>query len=333
MIRVAGGREGGIYLPDFDLWMDSRRSRRACVVSHAHGDHTAAHHAVLSTRATAALLRCRGVSVRESRIAAYGSSMEWGGARVTLYPAGHVRGSALVLVDDPGSGSSLLYSGDFRVRPGLTAEPLRSIHADVLVMETTFGKPRYRFPDPERVVRELIKWCSETLASGETPVLLCYSLGKGQELTARLRRAPFPIYLHPEHWRLASLYRDLGVVLPPHRPYQPGQKLDGALLCSPQARSASWFLRLKRPRLAWISGWALDSWRVDAMGVDRAFPLSDHADYDELLEFVGQVGPRKVWTLHGFAREFAADLRRRGFDADPLEPYRGQLSLFTLPPV
>jgi Cft2 family RNA processing exonuclease len=64
-----------------------------------------------------------------------------------------------------------------------------------------------------------------------------------------------------------------------------------------------------------VSGWAIEPGCRFRYGVDAAFPLSDHADFPDLLGFVGQVGPRRVFTLHGFAVDFAATLRERGIDA------------------
>ena len=129
-------------------------------------------------------------------------------------------------------GRRLLYSGDFKLRPGLSAERTEVPPAASVIMDTTFGKPRYRFPDTEEVTADIRRWCRETLREGYIPVLFCYSLGKGQEVLACLDGEEYPIYLHATHWDMAQLYADFGVKLPPYRKYQPGQKLDGPLLCA-----------------------------------------------------------------------------------------------------
>ncbi len=195
-------------------------------------------------------------------------------------------------------------------------------------METTFGRPRYRFPDACQVAGAMLEFCRESLAAGHTPVLLCYSLGKGQEVLACLEEAEFPIYLQSAHWNMAQLYRDLGVKLPAYRKYQPGQKLDGVLLCAAGCRRSEWFGRLKNPRTAYVSGWALDPGCCWRFGTDAAFPLSDHADYEDLLEYVRMTGAERVYTMHGFAEEFAKDLRRLGQWAEPLREPGPQLALF-----
>lgn len=316
----------GIHLPGPGLWLDPHARQSVAVVSHAHADHIQRHDHVLTSVPTAAMMRLRGITRCRFQALPYGQTETLGGARMTLYPAGHILGSAQVLVE--WEGTRLLYSGDFKLRPGRSAEPVEVPQADVVIMETTFGRPRYRFPETEQVVGEILAFCRKSLDDGCAPVLFCYSLGKGQEVLACLDGAEFPIYLHAKHWEMASLYRDFGVKLPPFQKYQPGQKLDGVLLCASGCRKSGWFENLGRIRTAYISGWAIDrgaAWRFRS---DVAFALSDHADYDDLWEYVRLTGAQSVYTMHGFADEFAGDLRRKGYWAEPLREPSLQLSLF-----
>ncbi len=317
----------GIHLPGPAMWLDPHAPRSVAVVSHAHADHVQRHDHVFSTVSTAAMMRLRGVTRCRFRALEYRKPVELGGAQLTLYPAGHILGSAQALVE--WEGMRLLYSGDFKLRPGLSVEATEVPRADVVIMETTFGKPRYRFPATAEVVDAIGRFCRDTLAEGCVPILFCYSLGKGQEVLACLRDEAFPIYLHERHWDMAQLYADFGVKLPPFRKYQPGQKLDGPLLCASGCRKAHWFPSLaSRARTAYISGWAIDRSACWRFGTDAAFPLSDHADYDDLLEYVRLTGAATVHTVHGFADEFAADLRRQGLWAEPLREPGAQLALF-----
>jgi hypothetical protein len=315
----------GIHLPGPDLWLDPPVRRPRAIVSHAHSDHARRHDEVWATPATAAMMRLRGLTGCEFRALPFGRPQEIGGAVVTLFPAGHILGSAQVLVE--WEGCRLLYSGDFKLRPGRAAETAEVPAADVVVMETTFGRPHYRFPATAAVLADIRAFCSAAREAGETPVLFSYSLGKGQELLAGLEGLEWPVYLHSAHWKMAALYQDLGVRLPPFRKLQPGQEVDGVLLCAPGCRKNGWFHRLARPRTAYISGWALDGWAARRFRTDAAFPLSDHAGYDDLLEYVRRAGAGRVYTLHGFAVEFARDLRRRGLWAEPLREPGPQLAL------
>lgn len=306
----------GVHLPESQLWLDPHHPQPFAVVSHAHSDHVQRHDHVLATPATAAMMRLRGIMRPRFEVLPFGEAREVDDARVTLYPAGHILGSAQVLVER--RGVRLLYSGDFKLRRGWSAEPIEVPRADIVVMETTFGKPRYRFPPSEQVLEEIKEFCRRALFDGCTPVLLCYSLGKGQELLAGLTNLECPIYLHSAHYDMARLYADFGVPLPPFRRFIPGHAIEGVLLCGSGCRRSEWFGQLPRVRTAYISGWAIDRGACWRFRTDAAFPLSDHADFDDLHEYVRLTGARRVCTLHGFAEEFAADLRRRGIDAQPL---------------
>jgi Cft2 family RNA processing exonuclease len=317
----------GIHLPGPGIWLDPHEPQHTAFVTHAHADHVRRHERVFSTPATAEMMKLRGVTRCDFQPLRYRETFQVRDARVTLYPAGHILGSAQVLVE--WQDTRFLYSGDFKLRPCRSAEAVEVPAADVVVMETTFGKPRYRFPETEEVVGQIRDFCTRTLAEGCTPVLFSYSLGKGQEVLACLEGIEHPIYLQTAHWKMASLYRELGVKLPHFERYRPGQELDGGiLLCSSGCRRGAWFRRLESIRTAYISGWAIDRWARWRFGTDEAFPLSDHADYEDLLEYVRRTGAAKVHTVHGFADEFARDLRRLGYWAEPLREPGLQLTLF-----
>lgn len=319
--------DNGIHLPGPDLWLDPHVRRARAVVSHAHADHVQRHEHVLASAATAAMMRLRGTFGCRYEILKFGQTVELGDAKVTLYPAGHVLGSAQVLVE--WNDTRLLYSGDFKLRPGLSSEPIEVPQAEIVIMETTFGKPRYRFPPTAEIAERIRRFCTEALEQGCAPVLFCYSLGKGQEVLACLQDVDFPIYLHAAHWEMSRLYTEFGVKLPTFRKYLPGQKhLDGVLLCAANCRRSPWFERIARVRTAYVSGWALDAGACWRFRTDAAFPLSDHADYDDLLEYVARTGATRIHTMHGFAKEFARDLCRAGYLASPLRENAGQLSFF-----
>lgn len=319
--------KNGIYLPELELWMDPHHTRASAFVTHAHSDHMRPHGKVYATPGTSLVMRARGAPRTQYTELAFGEPHNWGESQVTLYPAGHILGSAQVLVER--AGTRLLYSGDFKLRAGLAAEPTQVPQADIVIMETTFGRPRYHFPAAELVRAEMVQWCHQVMHEGGTPVLLCYSLGKGQEVLAGLADCGLPIYLHAAHHKMTALYERLGQSFPAYQLMPEGAAVEGIVLCGPQNCRQSWYGGLRQPRTAYISGWALDGpWR---MKTDAAFALSDHADYPELLEYVRLTGARKIYTQHGFDKLFAADLRKLGYDAWPLHtarPAGGQLQLF-----
>jgi len=303
----------GLHLPQIDWWLDAPRPVARSFVSHAHFDHMARHRLTLCTESTARLMYARQPARRERLALPFDRPHELApGCRVTLLPAGHILGSAQFLAES--EHGRLLYSGDFKLRPGRAAEACATPHADVLIMETTFGLPKYKLPPPEEVIDGIVRFCRETLAARAIPVLFGYSLGKAQELLASLAGAELPIMLHPEILRLTQVCEKLGLTFPAYREFD-ALAAPGHVVIVPPQSSKAWLARLAPRRTAMATGWALDSSTKYQMGVDAAFPLSDHADFPELLEFVDRVQPRRVLTVHGFAAEFAQTLRARGVDA------------------
>jgi DNA ligase-1 len=230
-----------------------------------------------------------------------------------LIPAGHIFGSAQCLVF--AGEETLLYTGDFKLRPGRSAEQAEWRPADTLVMETTFGVPRYRFPPTKEVIDHMVAFCSETIDAGEVPVLLGYSLGKAQEILCALEGAGLTPMLHGSVYQMTRIYEQLGQSFCKYARYNRNDVAGKVLICPPSANRSPMLEKIPRKRVALISGWAVDPHAVYRYQVDAAFPLSDHADYDDLLRYVELVQPRRVLTLHGFAAAFASDLRARGLEA------------------
>src|SRR5688500_4941569 len=171
--------DGGLKITAIDLAVDLRRRQPRGFISHAHTDHMARHELAFCTPATAALYQ-RRFGERPTRPMPFGETLELAGFRLSAHPAGHVLGSAMLLVDD--GFQRLLYTGDFKLAPSRTAEAAATPRADVLVMESTYGDPRYRLPPREESVAQLVAIVLRTLALGRTPVVEAYVLGKAQEV-------------------------------------------------------------------------------------------------------------------------------------------------------
>jgi DNA ligase-1 len=316
-------KDRGIYLPQVDLWMDPQRPQKRALVSHAHFDHLAPHGEILASPPTARLLKARTPKGTKIREIPFGEVFPLGGGAVLkLTPAGHILGSAMAWVERVRpTRTSLLYTGDFKLREGGSSEACRPLKADVLVMETTYGLPRYLFPPSEKVMGEILAFCRGAVEDGEVPVLLGYSLGKSQELLAGLQKAGLPILLHPSVHRMTQIYRELGVNFPETEVWKKtGRKPERAVVIFPPQAAHSVQLRgIANRRVAAVTGWALAPGANYRLGCDMAFPLSDHADHAELKELVKKVHPKEIRTLHGFAAEFAAELREEGWNAWPVE--------------
>jgi Cft2 family RNA processing exonuclease len=304
----------GVELPDLGLWLDPWESKAFAFVSHAHSDHIANHAETIVSAPTARLMRARLAGNRREHVLEFGVASEVRGLRITLLPAGHIFGSAQFFLEH--DGESLLYTGDFKLRPGLSAERTEWRQADTLIMETTFGLPKYRFPPTEEVMAEMVRFCAEALEEEHTPVLLGYSLGKAQEILCALARAGMTPMLHGTVFKMTEIYRELQPGFPcAYEKYDAKEIAGKVLVCPPSASRTAMLTGIKNRRTAVFTGWAVERGAKFRYGCDAAFPLSDHADYDDLVRYVELVKPKRVLTLHGFASEFAADLRRRGVEA------------------
>jgi DNA ligase-1 len=309
----------GIYLPQLDWWLDAHQPVARSFVSHAHSDHTALHREILCSAGTARLMQARLPGERTEHILPFEQTERFSeDCAVTLYPAGHIFGSAQILLNHAAHGS-LLYTGDFKLRRGLSAEPCATPHAETVIMETTFGRPQYVFPPTDQVLRDIAHFCRECLDDGQVPVLFGYSLGKSQELLSGLAAAQLPVMLHPQTHRLTQVYEQLGLHFPPYREFEHANVSGHVVICPPQARDSTFVRKIPRARTAVITGWAIDPTVIYRYQCDAGFPLSDHADFPDLLRFVDAVNPKRVLTVHGFTTDFAQTLRERGIEAWALD--------------
>jgi hypothetical protein len=317
--------DSGVYLPEQRLWLDPAKPRPRAVISHAHSDHVASHPLAFLTPATKRLITHRRTSTGVLHEIPYREPVDLEDARITFYSAGHVLGSAQTLVET--SYGRVLYTGDLKTRNGFTSAPAEVVRADVLVLESTFGKPRYTFPDSQEVVAAVVAWCRTTIAAGATPFLLGYSLGKGQEILSALAAEGFAIFLHQSLFGVTEVYRELGCLFPPYRPVGDWDGGETVVIIPPGARHKTLGRWPGEYRTAALTGWAMDAGLKTRLGVDAVFPISDHADFEELCCYAEKVGAGITYTVLGFDEELAMHLRRRLIRAKPLRA-ADQLSLF-----
>jgi putative mRNA 3-end processing factor len=309
-LRVAGSA----------LFLDARRRSPCAFISHAHGDHLARHDRTIATAATLALARHRlGARAEkgEALPAGYREPFGLGDLEIELFPAGHVLGSAQIRVRR--NGVSVCYTGDLCTDETLTAEAAEVVPCDVLVVESTFGKPRYEFPPKREVLARIREFVDAALSDGATPVLLGYALGKAQEILRYLAgECGYRCRAHPAVHAVNRIYESLGTSLGPvallgDEPPGPGE----VVVAPPHLARSGPLRHLRNRRTAMLTGWAVDGARW-FRNVDAAFPLSDHADFPSLLRYVKATGAGRVFTVHGYADELAQALRKERIRAEPL---------------
>jgi putative mRNA 3-end processing factor len=305
-------RKGGLVLQGTPLWFDARARSPMAFVSHAHTDHIARHAHVIATRETLALMVHRLGPLELTTEARYRQVIELEDLTVELFPAGHVLGAAQVRVTRP-DGHRVVYTGDLSIGPSLTSTETVVAECDTLVIESTFGHPRYRFPDREQTYDRVVVWARHQLARGVRPVLFAYSLGKSQETIAQLAQRGLKVCAHPTIHDVVGVYASLGVDIQARRFEGSFEGEEVGLF--PPFRRGSALHHVGPIATAVLTGWALEPWGARRSGADLAFPVSDHADFASLVAYAKATGAREVVTVHGYADELADGMRKAGLFA------------------
>jgi putative mRNA 3-end processing factor len=285
------------------------------IITHAHSDHARpGHGAVLATRETIAAMQARlGPACAGSfQEFTYGEALEVGGVGVRLVPAGHILGSAQVVLDH--AGARAVISGDYKRRADPTAAAFELVACDLFVTEATFGLPVFRHEPDEREVEKLL--ASLAAFPDRTHVIGAYSLGKAQRLIALLRQAGYDrtIWLHGALQAMCDLYVTLGVhlgelALVADAP----DKLAGEIvLCPPAALNDRWSRRLTDPVTAYASGWMRVRARARQAGVELPLVISDHCDWPELVQTIAETDAEEVWVTHGREDALVHQITRMG---------------------
>ncbi|MGK6322748.1 ligase-associated DNA damage response exonuclease [Sphingomonas sp. DT-51] len=290
----------GIYVRPADAWIDPSTPEPRALVTHGHADHArGGHGAVWATPETLAIMAAR-YGEQTGHPVAYGETIRLGEVDVGFVPAGHVLGSAQIVLDH--RGERVVVSGDYKRRADPTCAPFEPVACDVFVTEATFGLPVFRHPDTGDEIDKLIERLHANPA--RCVVVGAYALGKAQRVIAELRARGHeaPIYLHGALQRLCDLYASLGVHLGELRPATGAAKADMAghvVMCPPSALNDRWARRLPDPITAMASGWMRVRQRARQKNVELPLILSDHADWDELTATLAEIAPKEVWVTHG----------------------------------
>lgn len=285
-------------------------------ISHAHEDHLPRSVQGRKVVCSETTLRCASHRLGHNLESDRSSIVE-------MKNAGHVAGSTMFLVN---GGRRVLYTGDFCPRDRLGITGARPSRADVLVIEATYGMPQYVFPPTDGMIGVIRDWVEDNISQGMSVALLAYPLGKSQELIGML--SDLTPYLHGSVLSMTQLVEG-PELLSKCLPYsKESVKEPFLMICPPSVRNSNLirYWKKKGMRIAMVSGWSIESSFKYRMGVDEAFPISDHADFEELMAFVKACNPSLVFTHHGFSVEMASEIRRLlGIEAHPL--IRNQKSL------
>jgi putative mRNA 3-end processing factor len=286
-----------------DFVIDPVRPVARAVITHGHGDHArSGHGAVLATAETLAIMAARyGEAFAGSAQAVrYGEVISNNNVEVTLVPAGHVLGSAQIVMR--WNGLTAVVSGDYKRRRDPTCAAFEPVPCDVFVSEATFGLPVFRHPDDASEIAKLLK--SMAQFPGRAHLVGAYALGKAQRLICLLREAGYDrtIHTHGALATLNALYEAHGVNLGPLAPAtnDTGNKFAGEIiLAPPDAIAERWSRRFADPLPAFASGWMRVRARARQRQVELPLVVSDHADWDELTGTFRELHPEEIWLTHG----------------------------------
>ena len=315
-IRISLDNGIRVETPSYTLALDPKKPSSCdySFISHAHLDHVHSpdqNSKVLASSETAKLANLRGYKLGRTLEEAHG---------IELIDSGHIFGSKSILIED-----RVFYTGDISTRNRAFLKGCRGVKCDTLIMETTYGRPHYIFPRNEDIIKEVNAFISRCFDRGRPVILTGYPLGKAQMISYFLENWD-PVYLHDAVHKMNRAHIEMGVNIRDFASLsaESERKLSQGpwLLIAPMSSGRSKFIREMKQKfnaaVAAFSGWSIDRGYKFEMGLDEAFAVSDHCDFKELVDLAKFCDPSMIYTVHGFAKEFADYLSTLGFEAQPL---------------
>lgn len=319
----------GLYCPAGDFYIDPWSRVDRAIITHAHADHARwGCKSYLAATRCESLLRVRLGNSIELQSLDYGESLRVKDALVSLHPAGHILGSAQVRIEV--DGQVALITGDYKLQSDPTCDAWEPVRCNLMVTESTFGLPVFRWPETRMVIEELIAWWQENQRQGRTSLILAYSVGKAQRILAEVLRfcgaqAAEDIAVHGAMLGPNRAYRASGVDLPelPSAASLPSDHdwTRSLVLGPPSCQSTAWIKRFADPSIAMASGWMAIRGTRRRRSVDRGFVLSDHVDWPDLHRAIASCSPEQVWVTHGFSDVVARYLSEQGLQSKVLETH------------
>jgi putative mRNA 3-end processing factor len=314
----------GIHVVDSVLWFDAPRQADLCFVSHAHLGLSVAHKKVLTTPQTAALVREKLAPAR-ALLSPYRRRFVLGEFELELFPAGHIPGSAQIRVTR--AGERLVYTGHFNLNPVRTAEQAAVLECEVLVMPLVYVREHHVFPPRHEVEAAIVEFVKHSVANGAAPVLLASPLGNALELVKVLEEHGLMMRAHRAIVFACRHAQKLGVELPHVKRFDGSAQPGEVILLPPSVDVQPTLRHVPNARLALVSGRAVEPGYAERLGVDRAYPLSSHADRNAVIRYIRESNARRIFLMGADADLLAGELRSRRIAAWPLLPPK-QLDFF-----
>lgn len=318
----------GIYCEKADVYLDPWKPVNRAIITHGHGDHAIfGHKHYLCSQLAMPVIKYR-LNPPSTETLRYGESTTINGVRFSFHPAGHIPGSAQTRVEF--QGEVWVFSGDYKLQQDGISTPFEIVRCNTFITESTFGLPVYKWKPQEDIFNDINGWWRKNQREGKTSVLAGYTLGKSQRILKNVDSSIGKIFIHGALENINQIMRDQGIDLPStHRVTDETKKddLSGALVvCPPSAVGSSWMRRFLPYSLGVASGWMKLRGTRRRRGADRGFPLSDHADWDDLNNVVKETGASRVYVTHGYTEIFAQWLNQNGIEGHDVKTrYEGEL--------
>ena len=292
----------GLYCELADLWIDPNKPVKRAIITHAHMDHfTFGCEEYISTYETAIILKERigkGINIKTYDFC---EDFKINGINFSLHPSGHILGSSqikLTLADE-----KWLITGDFKRQRDETCKEYEKVKTDFIISESTFGLPIFKWDEPQNTATDITKWVNSS--QEKTSILFCYSLGKAQRLLNEISKTNFKnkIYTHSTIHKMNNCYKKLGVEVIDTRKFDQkknNEDLKGSLILLPPSLNKNSFIKnFKEIQTGFASGWMSIRARRKRSGYDKGFAISDHADWEAILNTIKESKAKNVFFHHG----------------------------------
>ncbi len=316
----------GIYCPVADVYIDPWRPVDRALITHGHADHARSgmrHY--LATEEAAPVIRHRLGEI-DLQTVRYAEPVDIHGVRFSFHPAGHVPGSAQIMVEH--KGEVWVVSGDYKLEEDGISTPFEPVRCKTFISECTFGLPVFNWAPPGEVAHQINAWWRSNAAEGRFSICGAYSLGKAQRILAALDPSIGPILCHGAVEGTNAVLRAQGIALPDTTHVTPDldvKAVPGAfILAPPSALGSTWAGRFRPASTAFASGWMALRGVRRRRSADRGFVMSDHADWAGLTTAIRETGASRVFVTHGYTSVFRRYLAEQGYDAGIVETEFGE---------
>ena len=310
--------KNGIHLKGTELWFDSKKKVPLSFISSAEIDKFTPPEKILATPETTKFLE-RKIKKPVVLTCPYYRSFALGDIEVELVPSGTMLGSSQMILDK--GDRTLLYSGDINIKKLPTTDPAYTKHCDVLIMKCRYGLREYQFPSFEQSIKQVISFIEETMSSGSIPLLAVDPLGKAQDIIKALGDMGYKLSLEKSIYKYTQVYEKFGIKLGDYTQLNSSEVDERIVMMPHDGISSDEIAHLKKKKVALI----VESTEVGKLAIkskynaDTVITLSNHADFNDLIEFVDLVNPEIVYLVEENANQFAHVLNDRGYDAISLE--------------